>query len=379
MANIIVINPFEVPKGKEEQALAMWDRLPTIFAGSRGTSQMVSISPAHTSLSLVAAATVLLSMLSSQVVARADTPIAQSINRAPSIDTRVRYRTVEIDGIKLFYREAGPADAPVVVLLHGFPASSFMYRALIEQLAGQFHLIAPDYPGFGYSDAPSAQAFSYTFDHLADIIEKFTDRFGLDKYALYMQDFGGPVGFRLASRHPDRVSALIVQNANAYEEGLSDSFWKPVRALWQDPTPANFDTIREAAMSDAALEWNYTHGVREPARINPDSWVLQRTLVNRPGNKDIMLALLYDYRANLGQYNQWHEYFRKYHPPTLIVWGINDSIFPAEGARAYLRDLPRAELHLLDTGHFALEDKGDEIARLMLDFLDRTLPRRKLG
>ena len=337
---------------------------------------MVSISPACTSLSLIAAVTVSLSMLSPQVVARADPPVAQSTATVTSIDTRVRYRTVEIDGVKLFYREAGPANAPVVVLLHGFPASSFMYRNLIEQLAGQFHVIAPDYPGFGYSDAPSTQAFSYTFDHLADIIEKFTDRLGLDQYALYMQDFGGPVGFRLASRHPERVSSLIVQNANAYKEGLPDSFWKPARTLWQDPSQANLDKIREAAMSDQALEWNYTHGVKEPTRINPDSWVLQRTLVNRPGNKDIMLALLYDYRANLGQYARWHEYFRKHQPPILIVWGKNDIIFPAEGARAYSRDLPRAELHLLDTGHFALEDKGDEIARLMLDFFDRKLPRR---
>lgn len=337
---------------------------------------MMSISPAHISLSLIAAITGSLSMLSPQAVAQADAPLAQSTVVASSIDTRVRYRTVEIDGITLFYREAGPANAPVVMLLHGFPASSFMYRDLMKRLAGKFHVIAPDYPGFGYSDAPSTQAFPYTFDHLADIIEKFTDRLGLDRYALYMQDFGGPVGFRVASRRPERVSFLIVQNANAYEEGLPDSFWKPARTLWQDPSQANFDMIREAAMSDQALEWNYTHGVKEPARVNPDSWVLQRALVNRPGNKDIMLALLYDYRTNLGEYARWHEYFRKYQPPMLIVWGKNDNIFPAEGARSYLGDLPRAELHLLDTGHFALEDKGDEIARLILDFFDRKLPRR---
>jgi pimeloyl-ACP methyl ester carboxylesterase len=337
---------------------------------------MMSILTARTSLSLVAAVTVLLSILSPQTATRADALATQSTPPVTSIDTRVRYRTVEIDGIKLFYREAGPANAPVVVLLHGFPASSFMYRELMELLAGRFHVIAPDYPGFGYSGAPPVQAFSYTFDHLADIIEKFTDRLGLDKYALYMQDFGGPVGFRLASRHPERVSCLIVQNANAYEEGLPDNFWKPARTLWQDPSQANFDKIREAAMSDQALEWNYTHGVIEPALVYPDSWVLQRTLVNRLGNKDIMLALLYDYRSNLGQYVRWHEYFRKHQPTTLIVWGKNDIIFPAEGARAYLRDLPRAELHLLDTGHFALEDKGNEIARLMLNFLDRKLPSR---
>ena len=288
----------------------------------------------------------------------------------------ILHKTITVDGLQIFYREAGPKHAPTIVLLHGFPASSFMYRDLVGQLAGRFHVIAPDYPGFGYSDTPSPSAFSYTFDHLADIMEHFTSQLRLDSYALYMQDFGGPVGLRLASRHPNRVSALIVQNANAYEEGLPDSFWKPARALWKDPSTTNFDIIREAAMSNAALEWNYTHGVQEPARINPDSWVLQRTLINRPGNKDIMLALLYDYRNNLAQYAEWHEYFRIHQPPTLIVWGKNDVIFPAEGARAYIRDLPRAELHLLDTGHFALEDKGNEIARLMLDFFDRTLPRR---
>lgn len=285
----------------------------------------------------------------------------------------VHYRTVQIDGLELFYREAGPPNAPVVLLLHGFPASSFMYRNLIEQLAGQFRVVAPDYPGFGYSAAPSTQAFAYTFDRLADIIGKFTEELGLRRYALYMQDFGGPVGFRLASRHPHRVSSLIVQNANAYEEGLPDRFWAPARALWQNPSPENFARIREAAISDSALEWNYTHGVKEPARVSPDNWVLQRALVNRPGNKEIMLALLYDYRTNLRQYAKWHEYFRKHQPPTLIVWGKNDVIFPAPGAKAYLRDLPNAELHLLDTGHFALEDMGDQIAQLMLDFLNRRL------
>lgn len=278
----------------------------------------------------------------------------------------VHYRTVSIDGVKVFYREAGPADAPVLLLLHGFPASSFMYRDLIERLAGRFHVIAPDYPGFGYSDAPPVEEFSYTFDQLADVVGKFTETLRLRKYALYMQDFGGPVGFRLATRHPDRISFLVVQNANAYEEGLPDSFWSPVRALWKDPSLANFAKIREAAMSDAALEWNYMHGVHEPTRINPDSWTLQRALLSRPGNKEIMLALLYDYRTNLARYAGWQEYFRQHQPPMLIVWGKNDVIFPATGARAYLRDLPDAKLHLLDTGHFALEEKAAEIAKLIV-------------
>jgi pimeloyl-ACP methyl ester carboxylesterase len=272
------------------------------------------------------------------------------------------YRTAEIDGLKIFYREAGNEKNPTLLLLHGFPASSFMFRELIDRLADQFHLVAPDYPGFGYSDAPSHRAFSYTFDHLADVIEKFTDKLRLARYGLYMQDFGGPVGFRLANRRPENVSFLIVQNANAYEEGLPDSFWSPVRALWQDPSPGNFQKIRDAGISDQALEWNYTHGAKDISKISPDSWVLQSALVNRPGNKEIMLDLLYDYRTNPGLYPEWHEYFRKHQPPTLIVWGQDDVIFPADGAYPYQRDLTKVDFNLLDTGHFALEEQGDVIA-----------------
>ena len=308
----------------------------------------------------------------STVTRREPSALAES---EPS-DGAVRNRTIEIDGLELFYREAGPAHAPVILLLHGFPASSFMYRDLLAQLSDRFRLIAPDYPGFGYSDAPPTQAFSYTFDHLAEVIDAFTDKLGLHEYALYMQDFGGPVGFRLASRHPERISFLVVQNANAYEEGLPDSFWTPVRTLWQDPSPANYEKIRNTAMSDAALEWNYTHGVNEPQRISPDSWVLQKALLSRAGNQDAMLALLYDYRVNLNRYADWHRYFRRHQPPTLIAWGKNDAIFPAAGARAYLRDLPDAELHLLDTGHFALEDQSERIARLIRDYFDGRVAHR---
>jgi pimeloyl-ACP methyl ester carboxylesterase len=263
----------------------------------------------------------------------------------------------------------------VILLLHGFPASSFMYRDLIPRLAGRFRVVAPDYPGFGYSSAPATNEFDYTFDHLSEVMDRFTGKLGLSRYAICMQDFGGPVGFRLATRHPEKVSALVVQNANAYTEGLPDSFWSLAKALWKEPSPANFTKLREAAMSDAALEWNYTHGVADPARISPDSWVLQRALLERKGNKDAMMALLYDYRRNLDQYPKWHDYFRKHQPPTLIVWGRNDIIFPPSGAHPYLRDLPKAELHLLDTGHFALEDKHAEIAALMADFLGRKLTR----
>jgi pimeloyl-ACP methyl ester carboxylesterase len=306
-------------------------------------------------------------------------PAAAETAVADNDSTATYYRSVQVDGINVFYREAGPANAPVVMLLHGFPASSFMYRDLMTRLATTYHVIAPDYPGFGYSAVPSTKDFNYTFDHLTDVIEKFTRQLGLKKYAIYMQDFGGPVGFRLASRDPDKVSALIIQNANAYEEGLPDNFWALARTLWKTPSPANFAKLREAAISDSALEWNYTMGVKDPARISPDSWILQRALVNRSGNKDIMLALLYDYRTNLGLYAKWHDYFRKYQPPTLIVWGEHDVIFPAQGAWAYQNDLPKAELHLLDTGHFALEDKGPEIGRLMVDFLNRNLTKQQPG
>lgn len=280
------------------------------------------------------------------------------------------YRTTTIDGLKIFYREAGDPALPALLLLHGFPASSFMYRGLIERLAHRFHVIAPDYPGFGHSDAPSVAEFSYTFDSLADIVGKLTDQLGLERYGLYMQDFGGPVGFRLASRRPEKVDFLVVQNANAYEEGLPDSFWGLARELWRDPSPANYARIRDAAMSDEALAWNYTHGVKELERIDPDSWLLQRALLARPGNKDAMAALLHDYGSNLSLYPAWQAYFRQHQPPTLIVWGANDVIFPPSGAYPYQRDLRQVDFKLLDTGHFALEELSEVIATHIEHFHD---------
>lgn len=274
----------------------------------------------------------------------------------------IRYRTTTIEGQKVFYREAGDPALPALLLLHGFPASSFMYRRLLERLQHRFHLIAPDYPGFGHSDAPSADAFAYTFDHLADVVETFVDRLGLERYGLYLQDFGGPIGLRVASRRPQRVTFLIVQNANAYEEGLPDDFWAPARRLWQDPSPAHRAAIRDAAMSDQALKWNYTHGVKNAARIDPDSWLLQRSLLARPGNKEAMVDLLEDYGNNLKHYPAWQAYFRAHQPPTLLVWGANDAIFPPAGAHPYRRDLKRIDVHLLDSGHFALEELDGEIA-----------------
>jgi pimeloyl-ACP methyl ester carboxylesterase len=272
------------------------------------------------------------------------------------------YRTLDIDGLDIFYREAGDPSRPTLLLLHGFPASSFMFRELIDRLSGDFHVVAPDYPGFGYSAAPSRDGFAYTFEHLADVVEAFTEKLGLRSNWLYMQDFGGPVGFRLAARHPERVLGLIVQNANAYEEGLPDSFWAPAKALWADPAPENFKRIRDAATSDDALAWNYTHGVRDTAAISPDNWVLQQALLAKPGAREIMLDLLHDYGSNPPLYPEWQTYFRSHQPRTLIVWGEHDVIFPAVGAHPYLRDLPEAELHLLDTGHFALEEDGAAIA-----------------
>jgi pimeloyl-ACP methyl ester carboxylesterase len=280
------------------------------------------------------------------------------------------YRTAEIDGLTVFYREAGPKDAPVILLLHGFPTSSRMFRNLIPALADRYHVIAPDYPGFGYSATPPADQFDYTFDHLADIIDGFVTRIGLKKYSLYVQDYGAPVGYRLAVRHPERVQALIVQNGNAYVEGIDNDFWAPIKKFWADKSPENAAALRQALTLDA-IKWRYTHGVRQPEKIDPDTWTVDEALLNKPGEDVIQLALFYSYRSNPDAYPQWHEFFRKYQPPTLIVWGKNDEIFPAAGAQAYLRDLPKAELHLLDTGHFALEEDGDIIASLMRAFLQK--------
>ena len=287
----------------------------------------------------------------------------------------IHYRTLEIDGVDVFYRDAGPRDAPAVVLLHGFPSSSHMFRNLIPALAGRYRVIAPDLPGFGHSEAPSRSSYAYTFANLASTTDALLQRLEVKRYTLYVMDYGAPVGYRLAVAHPERVTALVVQNGNAYEEGLRE-FWKPIKAYWASGSQKDRDALRGATTLEST-RWQYVDGVEDVTRIDPSAWLHDQALLDRPGNVEIQLDLFYDYRTNVALYPQFHEFFRTRQPPTLIVWGANDKIFPAEGAHAYRRDLPNAQLHLLNTGHFALEDRGAEIARLMLDFLDRAVERHR--
>jgi pimeloyl-ACP methyl ester carboxylesterase len=284
------------------------------------------------------------------------------------------YRSEKIDGQDIFYREAGPKDAPTILLLHGFPTSSHMFRNLIPELSDRFHLVAPDYPGYGNSSMPSIDEFDYTFDHLAEIMDKLIAKLGLEKYSIYVQDYGAPVGYRIAVKHPERVQALIVQNGNAYDEGLDNKFWEPIKAYWKDRTEANAEALRVLLTIDAT-KWQYTDGVRNVETISPDNWLVDQTLMDRPGNKDIQLKLFYDYGSNPPLYPKWQAYFREHQPPTLIVWGKNDQIFPAEGAYPYKRDLKNLEFHLLDTGHFALEEDCELIAANIRRFLEKSLKK----
>ncbi len=284
---------------------------------------------------------------------------------------RVHYRTANVDDVDVFYREAGPKDAPVLLLLHGFPTSSHMFRNLIPQLADKYHVIAPDYPGFGQSAMPDRAKFSYTFDNYAQTVDKLIHQLGLRRYALYVMDYGAPIGFRLASKDAERVTALIVQNGNAYEEGLQQ-FWDPIKAYWTTGGSTEREQIRWLT-SIKATKWQYTNGVNDLSLVSPDTWTVDQALLDRPGNAEIQLDLFYDYRANIPRYPEWQAYFRKHKPPTLVVWGQNDAIFVAAGAAPYRRDIPNAEVHLFDTGHFALETHGPEIAKLMREFLGRNL------
>ncbi len=264
----------------------------------------------------------------------------------------VHYRTASIEGVNVFYREAGPTDAPVLVLLHGFPSSSHMFRNLIPELSDRYRVIAPDYPGFGASDAPERGRFQYGFAKYAEIVDALLTKLGASRYALYVMDYGAPVGYRLALRHPERVTALIVQNGNAYTEGLRE-FWDPIKAYWASGSKQHREALR-AGTTLAATRSQYLDGVADASRVDPTAWLYDQALLDRPGNVEIQLDLFYDYRTNVDLYPRFQEFFRRQRPPTLIVWGRNDRIFPAEGAHPYLRDLPDAELHLLDTGHFAL-------------------------
>lgn len=282
---------------------------------------------------------------------------------------QVRYRTASIDGVEVFYREAGPHDAPAILLLHGFPTSSHMFRELIPRLADRYRVIAPDYPAFGQSEMPDPSKFAYTFDNFAKIIGKLTQQIGLDTYALYVMDYGAPVGFRMATANPEKVTALIVQNGNAYEEGLSRSL-DPMRAYWKTGKAPERDAVR-ALLTAEGTKWQYANGVDDLSLLSPDAWTLDQALLDRSGNGDIQLELFYDYRNNLPLYPQWQAYLRTHKPPTLVVWGKNDEIFIAPGGFAYKRDLPEAEIHMLDTGHFALETHGAEIASLIRDFMSR--------
>lgn len=281
------------------------------------------------------------------------------------------YRTVSIDGLDIFYREAGSRDNPTILLLHGFPTSSHMFRNLIPALADKFHLVAPDYPGYGNSSMPTVDEFDYTFDHLAEIVEKFIAAINLKKYSLYVMDYGAPVGYRIAAKYPERVQTLIVQNGNAYEEGLRE-FWEPIKAYWQERSSENAEKLKYLVTLEAT-KWQYTNGVRNVEAISPDTWTIDQHFLDRSGNGEIQLALLYSYGTNPPLYPQWQEYFRQYQPPTLIVWGKNDYIFPADGAYPYQRDLKDVEFHLLDTGHFALEEDGDAIANYIGQFLTSRL------
>jgi len=287
-------------------------------------------------------------------------------------NSKTVYRTINIDGVDISYREAGPKDGTTVLLLHGFPTSSHMFRNLISALADEFHLIAPDYPGFGNSSMPTIDKFDYTFDHLSDVIEKFTWNVGLTKYALYVQDYGAPVGYRLAVKHPSQVQALVVQNGNAYDEGIDNDFWRPLKAYWKEKTVENEKPLRSFFTREATT-WQYTDGVRDIEVISPDNWNIDQPLLDRPGNAEIQLALFYNYGSNPPLYPKWQAYFREYQPPTLIVWGKNDPIFPAAGAEPYKRDLKNLDYHLLDTGHFALEEDGNVIAGLMREFLRKNV------
>ena len=309
-------------------------------------------------------------------------------------DDGVFHRTTNIEGLDIYYREAGNRNNPTVILLHGFPTSSHMFRTLIPELADDYHVIAPDYPGYGNSPMPLVSEFDYTFDHMAAIVEQLVSKLGLEKYSLYVMDYGAPIGFRIAANHPERIQSLIIQNGNAYDEGIDNNFWEPIKAYWKNrkavnvgldspwwanvkkaykqPNMANEDALR-FLLTKGATTWQYTNGVRDPDRIGHDAINMDQMLLNRPGNQEIQLQMFYDYGSNPPLYPEWQAYFRKHQPPTLIVWGDKDEIFPAAGAHPYKRDLKNVEMYLYDTGHFALEEDGADIAQKIRNFLEQSI------
>src|SRR5213594_902504 len=281
--------------------------------------------------------------------------------------TKASYRKINVDGLNVFYREAGRADAPALLLLHGFPTSSHMFRNLIPPLADGLHLVAPDLPGFGQSNMPDRSRFSYTFNNIAKVIERFTEVIGLRRFAMYVFDYGAPTGFRLATRHPERIAAIISQNGNAYEEGLSDG-WNPIRAYWRDPSPSNREALR-SFLAPETTRWQYTHGVPDVTAISPDGYSLDNFSLARPGADEVQLDLLGDYKSNVALYPMFQNYFRTHQPRLLAVWGRNDPFFLPGGAEAFRRDIPDAIIRFIDTGHFALETHAKEIAAVIRDFL----------
>lgn len=298
-------------------------------------------------------------------------PLDQAVNLRG--DNMTKYRTVDVEGRKIFYREAGSINSPAILLLHGFPTSSHMFRNLIPALAGHYRVIAPDLPGFGFSEAPDRKQYRYTFEQLAKTIDRFTQAISLDRYVIYVFDYGAPVGFRLALAHPERISAIISQNGNAYEEGLSQG-WNPIQRYWKEPTAKNRDALRDFLTPEATRS-QYMYGVSDQNLIAPEAYTLDSALLGRPGNDEIQLDLFLDYASNVALYPKFQEYFRSHRPPQLAVWGKNDPFFLPPGAEAFKRDNPSAEVHFYDTGHFALETHAEEIAQVIGEFLDRKVAR----